>query len=141
MGFDTKGYLIVKLCVGGVGFTKKVHRLVMAAFVGPSSLQVDHINMDKRDNRITNLEYVDNRENSTRAATARKTSSQYVGVYWVSEKQKWKSVIKYAGNQHHLIYSKDEKFCSNIYQDAVRAIRNGCFEDFMSSLIEFKQTL
>lgn len=40
-----------------------VHRLVMLAWVGPSSLVVNHKNGDKQDNRLDNLEYVTHAEN------------------------------------------------------------------------------
>jgi hypothetical protein len=36
---------------------KSVHRLVLEAFVGPSSLVINHINNDPGDNRLENLEY------------------------------------------------------------------------------------
>lgn len=45
-----------------------VHRLVMLTFVGslPEGHGVDHINCDKTDNRLVNLEYVTTGENSRR---------------------------------------------------------------------------
>jgi len=36
---------------------RSVHRLVMEAFVGPSTLVINHINSDPGDNRLENLEY------------------------------------------------------------------------------------
>lgn len=45
----------------------KVHRIVMEAFKGTSDLVVDHINENKHDNRLVNLEYVTVKENNTRA--------------------------------------------------------------------------
>lgn len=47
-----------------------VHRVVMESFVGPSDLQVNHINEEKTDNRLVNLEYVTASEN-TRYSKAR----------------------------------------------------------------------
>lgn len=44
-----------------------VHRLVMLAFHGKSDLTVDHLNMNKQDNRLENLEYVTVVENTKRA--------------------------------------------------------------------------
>jgi hypothetical protein len=58
----TGGYRMVVL---GGGKKHFVHRLVMAAFVGPASpgRDVNHINGDKTDNRLCNLEYCDRLHN------------------------------------------------------------------------------
>ena len=57
------GYLRVSV----KGKRMYVHRLVMLAFHGKSDLTVDHLNMNKQDNRLENLEYVTSGENSKRA--------------------------------------------------------------------------
>lgn len=53
------GHLIVSLNLNGVASSKKVHRLVLAAFVGPcpAGLVVCHNNGDPTDNRLSNLRY------------------------------------------------------------------------------------
>lgn len=70
--YDTgKGYLQVELNDNG----KKrflVHRLVAHHFLGKSNLPVDHKNENKSDNRVENLEYVTNRENSRRYHSKRR---------------------------------------------------------------------
>ena len=62
---DTKGYPIVRICLPeGPSKTRKVHRLVAEVFLGPAEdRQVNHINGDKTDNRVENLEYVTCKEN------------------------------------------------------------------------------
>jgi len=43
--------------------TARVHRIVAEAFIGQSSLAVNHIDGDKKNNNINNLEYVTSFEN------------------------------------------------------------------------------
>jgi hypothetical protein len=56
------GYLIVALRTGKKHY---VHRLVIAAFVGsaPSGRDVNHIDGDKTNNSLSNLEYCDRKHN------------------------------------------------------------------------------
>ena len=57
-----------------------VHRLVMLAFVGASKMQVNHKDENKQNNKLMNLEYVTNRENTALRFNKEKTSSKYTGV-------------------------------------------------------------
>ena len=60
-------YKRVSLSVGGVKKQHSVHRLVLLAFIGPSNLQVNHIDGDKNNNTLTNLEYCTPKENINHA--------------------------------------------------------------------------
>ena len=64
---NTWGYMTVNLSKNGKSNTKRVHRLVANAFLGDSTLQVDHIDGNKQNNRLDNLEYVTPKENTNRA--------------------------------------------------------------------------
>lgn len=63
--YDTKGYCIVLLFYKGKGTTKKVHRLVAETYIpNPDNLpQVNHIDEDKKNNYVSNLEWVTNHQN------------------------------------------------------------------------------
>lgn len=69
------GYKRVGLWANGECRLLYVHRIVAASFLGPSELDVNHINGDKSDNRIANLEYVTKSQNMRHAADVIKTIS------------------------------------------------------------------
>ena len=54
------------LRVGVKGKVMYVHRLVMLSFCGKSDLTVDHIDGNKENNNLNNLEYVTQTENAKR---------------------------------------------------------------------------
>lgn len=63
---DRKGYLSVTLIMSnGKRKSYKVHRLVMSAFATNNSNkpQINHIDSDKTNNKLENLEWVDQHEN------------------------------------------------------------------------------
>lgn len=55
---DRYGYRCVTLCIEGVKKNRPVHRLVAKEFIGPDNRQVNHIDGNKVNNTIGNLEYV-----------------------------------------------------------------------------------
>lgn len=63
---DNVGYLQVKLSQDGKWYYRRVHRLVAKAFIdNPNNLpQVNHIDGDKTNNNINNLEWIDNKHNT-----------------------------------------------------------------------------
>ena len=67
---NNRGYIKI-----GLKGNKKhaVHRLVMLAFVGPSEMQVDHIDEVKTNNRLDNLRYLTGRLNTRRSVTLSKS--------------------------------------------------------------------
>jgi hypothetical protein len=60
---DRGGYQIVSLVKDKVKHTKTVHRIVAEAFLGSSHLDINHINGNKADNRLENLEYCTKSDN------------------------------------------------------------------------------
>lgn len=61
------GYAFVRLCKDGKVTNKRIHKLVANAFLGESNLQVDHLDGNKQNNNLSNLEYVTPKENTNRA--------------------------------------------------------------------------
>ena len=83
---QSQGYLQVQLTSNeGVRKQKLVHRLVMEAFhpemmTVDTSISVDHLDGDKRNNSIANLEVVPHRVNVSRYWSEKKSSGLPVGV-------------------------------------------------------------
>lgn len=62
---DTQGYRFVRLRLDGKSFARSVHALVCSAFVGPRprDFDINHMDADRENNRLTNLEYCSRRDN------------------------------------------------------------------------------
>ena len=59
------GYLYVNLCKQGVVSNKRIHRLVAQAFIPnpENKSDINHIDEDKTNNTVTNLEWTTRKEN------------------------------------------------------------------------------
>ena len=75
---------------------------------------VNHINHNKKNNRLDNLEVITNRENSNKKHL--KSSSKFIGVYWSKSKGKWASKIYYNKKLNHIGYFEDEEDANKAYQ-------------------------
>ena len=118
------GYLGAVLCKEGVRKTLQIHQLVAIAFLNhePSGheLVVNHINHNKQDNRVENLEIVTHRENSNKKHL--KSTSKYVGVSWAAHMNKWVSHICINSRLKYLGYFTEELKAHEAYQSALREI-------------------
>lgn len=63
------GYAQVQLSGGGKGRKAYVHHLVAEAFIGPrpSGMVINHMDADKTNNSLLNIEYISYRDNSLHA--------------------------------------------------------------------------
>jgi hypothetical protein len=80
-----------------------VHRLVALNFLKTDieNAEVNHIDSDKSNNKLNNLELVSRGENQSHLSKAKKTSSDYVGVCLLTNK-KWTSYITHNRKRFHL---------------------------------------
>ena len=74
------------------------HRIAWALHHGawPDD-QIDHINGDKTDNRISNLREATNAQNGKNYGFNRANTSGVKGVSWCKDTGKWRAVIRYEG--------------------------------------------
>jgi hypothetical protein len=98
--FVTKrGYFEVRLCTNNTSKAKKIHRLLAESFIpNPNQKpQVNHIDANRLNNKISNLEWVNNRENSCHRVKNSYFTSKYVGVSYFKRDNKWRSSIQVNG--------------------------------------------
>jgi hypothetical protein len=122
---NTGGYYIVNLFKNSKSKTFQVHQLVAMAFLNHKlcghKLVVNHINFNKLDNRLTNLEIISQRENCNKKHI--KSSSKHTGVTWNKNAKKWKSHIVINGKQKYLGYFINEIDAYNAYQNELLTIK------------------
>ena len=65
-----RGYVVAKLCIDGKQRTRTVHSLVAETFIGPrpGGHEINHIDGNKTNNHVANLEYVTHSQNVIHAA-------------------------------------------------------------------------
>jgi hypothetical protein len=121
-GINGSGYRHVILRCNGEQKTKKIHQLVAIAFLNHKpngyELVVDHINDNKLDNRVENLQIVTQRFNAFK--TQGKYSSMYKGVSLNKMSNRWESKIVINGKKKYLGLFKCELAASYAYQKALR---------------------
>lgn len=96
---DSKGYLLI----GVDGILYRAHRLAWLHFYGVwPSVDVDHINRVKHDNRIANLREATPSQNQQNISIKKNNKSGYRGVCWNARLEKWVAQICAHGKRRHL---------------------------------------
>lgn len=108
------GYVSCGLWSGGKGKMIKNHRIVAQAFIpNPNNLpEVNHIDGNKLNNHVSNLEWCTSRENTSHRDNGNKIrKSKYIGVSPTSHTLKrWKAYCLLNKKQNHLgTYDSEEK--------------------------------
>lgn len=116
----SKNYQSVRIKSG----SKRVHQLVAMAFLGHipcgHKIVVDHINHDKLDNRLENLQLITNRENCSK--DVKNKSSKYTGVSWDKARNKWQVGIKINGKRYALGRFNCEEEARKVYQNKLKEL-------------------
>lgn len=99
-----KGYLLVTLSANGINIKHSVHRLVALAFINNNNNkpQVNHIDGNRSNNNVNNLEWVSRRENVSHGVRNRKTSSKYIGVTYRKDSNSWGVSLSIYGKNKYL---------------------------------------
>ena len=121
---NNSGYEHVRLSCNNKSIVRTIHQLVAECFLGHKpnkhKIIVDHINGIKTDNRLVNLQLITQRMNCSK--DKKNKTSEYVGVSYSNQYQRYISIITINKNYIYLGSFKDEISASLMYQKALKNI-------------------
>lgn len=112
------GYLVVQLYENKKRYIKKVHQLVINAFYGetPDGKVIDHINNNKHDNRLKNLQFITNAENLSKDTWRhRKNIALPLGVSQGKNRKNYVSIYNADGQAYYLGTYENPQEASEAY--------------------------
>lgn len=92
-----------------------MHQLVYKLYNNYIPGLTDHINNNRKDNRIENLREATNGENSHNVSNSKNNTSHYHGVSWFKRDNKWKAYVTKDGNCYNLGCYKNEIDAAKAY--------------------------
>ena len=120
---DNKGYRVIT-----VNWRHYfAHRLAWVFSTGENpTLQIDHIDMNKSNNRMSNLREATSAENKYNVSIPERNTSGIKGVSWDKKSQKWKAQIQVRRIYHHLGFFRSIEDAAEV----VKAARSRLHGDF-----------
>ncbi len=118
------GYLSIGLKNQNKHKTHHVHSLVAMTFLGhkpdgTNKLVVDHIDGDKLNNILTNLQIITNRENTSKKPNGK---NSLIGASYVKRNGKYMASIYYNNKHHNLGYYNTELEAHIAYKNKLKLI-------------------
>jgi len=114
------GYVKITLRKENGVETRFIHIFVAEAFLEKKAgCVINHIDGDKTNNRVENLEYVSRRENATHFFASRKP---HTGASYCKKSNKWRSQISTDGKRKWLGDFSTPEEASAAYRGALRAL-------------------
>lgn len=96
---DPRGYVVIRIKQQRF----YAHRIIWSLISGNEvTLDVDHINGDRSDNRASNLRQCSNEDNSKNSKLNANNTSGICGVTWDKKNNKWKAYGRSSGRMHNL---------------------------------------
>lgn len=123
---NLRGYLHVSLSLHNIRCTKLIHQLMAITYLNHKpcnhEIIVDHIDNNKLNNRLSNLQLISQRENSSKDKFKKQKTSQYTGVYWNKRCKKWHSTYNIKNKHLSLGYFDNEIDASNAYKNKIKTL-------------------
>lgn len=110
-------YASIILTKNSIRKNKMIHRLIAESFLGVhKGLVVDHKDNNKINNKLSNLQWISQRENVTKD---QKMTSKYNGVSFHKEAKKWESYLWIKGRKQRFGFFLTQEEASERYKKAL----------------------
>lgn len=96
------------------------HRIIFKLAHNLEPAQVDHIDVNRNNNRPENLRAADQCENQWNRPVLKKSKTGYKGVFKRSDSEKWFSVIRFRGDKIYLGSFLSPKDAAKAYENAAK---------------------
>ena len=111
---DSDGYLRVRLDYRSF----QAHRIIFKILHDKDPLQIDHADLDKSNNRQSNLREADQHSNMWNMPAHADNKSGLKGVSFCKSKNKYRALITHRGVNHFLGYTETAVEASELYKAA-----------------------
>lgn len=120
------GYFRCKLTKDNITKSFFIHRIVAEAFLSNENSYpiINHIDYNKQNNNVENLEWCTNRYNINHSNSIKKKSSKYQGVSYNKNAKKWIANIRIGNLQKYLGLFKSEEEAYQAYVEQLKLIPN-----------------
>ena len=112
VGSIMKGYVFISKTVNGKKYHIKRSNIIWWSKhqkMPSAKMCIDHIDGNKTNDRIKNLQILSNQQNLAKKRKPTKGSSKYIGVSFDKNKKKFKADIEKWGKKYYFGYYGDEK--------------------------------
>lgn len=132
---NENNYYKTELSKNGKTITYKTHQIVAMAFLGykrngSTGLVVDHIDNNRQNNKLENLQLITQRENVNKDRYKTKKYSKFRGVTYCKRGKRFLSRIRIDGVQIHLGSFKKEIDAANAYKNKLEEYKRNNFEQY-----------
>lgn len=118
------GYISLTILVKGIGSRHLLlHQIIASTFLNyviGGKMVVDHIDDDKRNNRLENLQVIKHRENILKSFKG--TTIYPQGIYYDSSKSLYRARVQVNKKKIHLGYYKNPNEASKVYFDYIKSL-------------------
>ncbi len=120
---DNLGYLRINL----QGTPRLAHRIAWVMVHGEClSTDIDHINGNPSDNRLSNLRAATHTQNQRNQKLRKDNTSGHKGVYWCAALKKWAAYINHGGKMRIIGYFREIEAAAQARQNTEREV----FQEF-----------